>query len=257
MQLIDTHTHLFWEHFDDDFDEMIKRAIDKGITKMYNPNVDLKTIDKLSEICDKYPENLFPLMGLHPSSVTENFEKDLEVIENQFSKRKYYGVGEIGIDLYWDKNKIFKEQQIEAFIYQIRLAKKLKLPIIIHVRKSFNEVFNVLDKENDDNLFGIFHCFSGNITQAQKIIEYGGFKMGLGGVLTYKNTKLPKVVSKLDLSNFVLETDSPFLPPEPYRGQRNESSYVYEVAKKLAEIKEVDIQEVARVTTASANQIFE
>ena len=257
MQLIDTHAHLFWDKFDDDLDEVIQRAKDNRITKMYNPNVDSSTIDKMLQVCEKYPENVFPLMGLHPGSVREGFEKELEIIENHLRNGKFYGVGEIGIDLYWDENKKFLDQQIEAFTYQIRLAKELKLPIVIHVRKSFNEIFNVIDKENDDDLFGIFHCFSGNITQATKIIEYGGFKMGLGGVLTYKNSKLPKIVSKIDLEHFVLETDSPFLPPEPFRGKRNESSYVLNIAKKLAEVKNIDIEEVATITTRNALQIFE
>lgn len=256
MQFIDTHAHLFWNKFDDDLDQVIQRAKDNGINKIFNPNVDSSTIEKMMNICEKYPENVFPLMGLHPGSVRENFEKELEIIENHLRNGKFHGVGEIGVDLYWDENKKFKDQQIEAFTYQIKLAKELKLPIIIHTRKSFNEIFNVIDKENDDNLFGIFHCFSGNITQANKIIEYGGFKLGLGGVLTYKNAKLPKVISKIDLEHIVLETDSPFLPPVPKRGERNESSYLLYVAKKLSEIKNTDIETVAKITTENASKIY-
>ena len=257
MQFIDTHAHLFWDKFDNDLDQVTQRAKETGITKIYNPNVDSTTVKKMLEICDKYPETVFPLMGLHPGSVRENFEQELEIIEKYLRNGRYYGVGEIGIDLYWDENKKFKDQQIKAFTYQVRLAKELKLPIIIHTRKAFNEIFNVIDKENDDDLFGIFHCFSGNITQANKIIEYGGFKFGLGGVLTYKNAKLPKVISKIDLEHIVLETDSPFLPPVPKRGERNESSFLLYIAQKIAEIKNIDIETVAKVTTQNAIQVFE
>ncbi len=256
MEFIDTHAHLFWDKFDEDFNQMLNRAKEKGINKIVNPNVDSTTIDKLLEISNKYPEIIFPVMGLHPGSVKENFEKELEIVEKYLKSNKFYGVGEIGIDLYWEENKKFLAQQTEAFIHQIRLAKELKLPIVIHTRKSFNEVFNILDKENDDNLFGIFHCFSGNITQAKKIIEYGGFKLGLGGVFTYKNTKLPKVISKIDLEHIVLETDAPFLPPVPHRGERNESAFMFYVAEKLAEVKNITLEEVAQVTTNNAYKIF-
>ncbi|MBN2891056.1 MAG: TatD family hydrolase [Bacteroidales bacterium] len=256
MQLIDTHAHLFWDKFDDDFEQVIERAKEKGISKIFNPNVDSTTIDKLLEISKNYPENIFPLMGLHPGSVKEDFEKELEIIEKHLRNGKFYGVGEIGIDLYWEENKKFLPQQTEAFIYQIKLAKELKLPIVIHTRKSFNEIFNVIDKENDDNLFGIFHCFSGNINQAEKILEYGGFKLGLGGVLTYENTKLPKVISKIGIEHLVLETDAPFLPPVPKRGERNEISFMYYVAEKLAEIKNISVETVAEETTKNATEIF-
>lgn len=256
MKLIDTHAHLFWDKFDSDLDQVIQRAKKNGIYRIYNPNVDSSTVDKLLRITEKYPDIIFPTMGLHPSSVKEDFEKELELVENHLNNGKFYGVGEIGIDLYWDENKKFLNQQIEVFTYQIRLAKKLNLPIIIHARKSFNEIFNVIDKENDDQLFGIFHCFSGNITQAKKILEYGGFKLGIGGVATFKTSKLPKVLKKVDLSHLVLETDSPFLTPEPYRGQRNESAYIKDIAIKLAEIKEVTLSEVAEITTKNALSIF-
>lgn len=256
MEFIDTHAHLFWNHFDDDFDQVIERAKNNGINKMFNPNVDSKTINKLLQITEKYPENIFPTMGLHPSSVKEDFENELEIVEKHLQTGKFYGVGEIGIDLYWEENKKFINEQVEAFTFQIRLAKKMKLPIIIHARKSFNEIFNVVDKENDDDLFGIFHCFSGNITQARKIIDYGGFKLGIGGVVTYKTAKLPNVLKKVDLKHLVLETDSPFLTPEPYRGQRNESAYIKDIAIKLAEIKEVSLAEIAFQTTKNAQEVF-
>ncbi|MBN2662245.1 MAG: TatD family hydrolase [Bacteroidales bacterium] len=256
MQLIDTHAHLFWDKFDADLDQVIERAKKNGINRIYNPNVDSSTIDKLLQITEKYPDIIFPTMGLHPSSVKEDFEKELELVENQLNNGKFYGVGEIGIDLYWDENKKFINQQIEAFTFQIRLAKKLKLPIIIHARKSFNEIFNVIDKENDDQLFGIFHCFSGNIGQAEKILEYGGFKLGIGGVVTYKTSKLPKVLKKIDLNHLVLETDSPFLTPEPFRGHRNESAYIKDIAIKIAEIKDISLYDVAEITTKNALEIF-
>jgi len=256
MELIDTHAHLYWNKFDNDLNEVIERAKNNGISKIYNPNVDSKSAEKMLEICEKYPNIIFPLMGLHPGSVKDDFEKELEIVEKYLLTEKFHGVGEIGIDLYWDENKRFIDQQTEAFIYQIRLAKKMKLPVIIHTRKSFNEVFNVIEKENDENLFGIFHCFSGNITQANKITEYGGFKLGIGGVLTYKNSKLSKVLTKIDLKYLVLETDSPFLPPVPYRGQRNESAYIKDIAMKLAEIKGVTLDDIAQETTKNAKEIF-
>ncbi len=256
MYFIDTHTHLFLEHFDNDRDKVVERAVENGIKKMYNPNVDISTIEKLLKISKKYPKNVFPLIGLHPGSVKKDFEKKLEKIQNYLTKEKFYGIGEVGIDLYWENNIKYKNEQIEAFRLQVKLAKKNKLPIVIHTRKAFKEVFEVIDKENDENLFGIFHCFTGNINQAKKIIEYGGFKLGIGGFLTYKNSRLQKVIPKIDNNYIVLETDSPFLTPEPHRGKRNESSYLIHIAKKLAQLKCVSIENVADFTTKNAMKIF-
>lgn len=254
MQFIDTHTHLYLDNFDNDIDQIIQRAIDVNITKMVCPNIDIQTIERLDNLSSKFPKNCFPLMGLHPETIKENFEKDLIHIENLLSNKKYYGVGEVGIDLYWDKT--YKEQQIEAFRFQVQLAKKMKLPVIIHSREAFDEIFSVIDKENDENLFGIFHCFTGNYEQAQKIVEYSGFKLGIGGVLTYKTSTLPEILKKIDLKHIVLETDSPFLSPVPKRGKRNESSFLIFVAEFLANIMKTDLSAIAKQTSKNAEEIF-
>lgn len=257
MEITDTHAHLFWENFDTDLQEVINRAKKNKITKIYCPNIDSTTKNKLLEISEKYPTTIFPLIGLHPGSIAnKNIKNELELVENELKTGKYYGVGEIGIDLYWEENKKFKEQQIKAFKYQVKLAKKHQLPIIIHTRKAFNEIFNVIDTENDNSLRGIFHCFTGNITQAKKIINYGGFKLGIGGVVTYKTTKLHKTLPKIGLEHLVLETDAPFLPPEPHRGQRNEPAFIINSANKIAEIFNTNIETIAKITTKNAEEIF-
>ncbi len=254
MQLIDTHTHLFLEQFDNDIDKVIDRAVKNGVEKLILPNIDSSSIDDMLNLTDKYPNNCYPLMGLHPTSVNENFEEELKIVEKYLKKQKFYGIGEIGIDLYWDKT--FLPQQEQAFIHQIKLAKQYSLPIVIHVRDSFEETLNIVDKYNDDKLTGIFHCFTGSYEQAQHIIQYGGFKLGIGGVLTFKNSKLDQVIQKIPLEHIVLETDSPYLAPSPYRGKRNESSYVVKVAEKLADIYGLSLQEVAKITSDNAKQIF-
>lgn len=252
--MIDTHAHLFLHNFDDDIEQVIQRAKDNGVEKIFNPNVDVSTIDNLKKICSNYSDICFPLMGLHPESVKENFEKDLEIIEHELNTNKYYGVGEIGIDLYWDKT--FLDFQIEAFTQQIRWAKKLNLPIVIHTRDAYKEVFEVIDKEIDNNLKGIFHCFSGTFNDAQHILEYKNFKFGIGGVVTYKKSDLPLIIEKIDLQNIVLETDAPFLTPMPFRGKRNESSYLTYINEKISDIKHVTLQTVIQQTTHAANSIF-
>ncbi len=254
MQLIDTHTHLFLEQFDSDIDEVIDRAVKNGVEKLILPNIDSSSIDDMLNLSDKYPNNCYPLMGLHPTSVNENFEEELRIVEEYLKKQKFYGIGEIGIDLYWDKT--FLSQQEQAFIHQIKLAKQYSLPIVIHVRDSFEETLSIVDKYNDDKLRGIFHCFTGSYEQAQHIIQYRGFKLGIGGVLTFKNSKLDQVIQKIPLEHIVLETDSPYLAPSPYRGKRNESSYVVKVAEKLADIYGLSLQEVAKITSDNAKQIF-
>ena len=206
MNFIDTHTHLFLEHFNNDLDDVINSAKEKGVNKFFLPNIDSTSIDDVIALSKKYPENCFPLVGLHPTSVKKGFEDELDLVVQLLEKEKFYGIGETGIDLYWDKT--FIKEQEEAFGFQIELAKKNKLPIIIHVRDSFEEVFKVVDKHNTDDLTGIFHCFSGDYNQAQKIIEYGGFKLGIGGVITFKNSKLGETVSQISLEHLVLETDS-------------------------------------------------
>ena len=254
MKFVDTHTHLFLEHFSDDIDTVIKTAIEKGVDKFFLPNIDSNSINDVLELTNKFPDNCFPLSGLHPTSVDKNFKEELEMVEQLLNKRKFYGIGETGIDLYWDKT--FIREQEEAFAFQLELAKEHQLPIIIHVRDSFDEVFKVVDAHNDKTLTGIFHCFSGDYNQAQKIIEYGGFKMGIGGVLTFKNSKLGEIIKKISLEHIVLETDSPYLAPTPYRGKRNESSYIPLIAEKIAELHKIPIKEVAEITTQNAHEVF-
>lgn len=255
MEFIDTHTHLFVEQFDEDRDEVIEKALSDGISKMLLPNIDLESIDALHKLAKKYSENCIPMMGLHPCSVKENWENDLKIIKHNLFKERYCAVGEIGMDLYWDKST--KDIQAQAFSMQIEWAKELGLPIVIHVRDAFDEAFEVVDALNDDALIGVFHCFTGNIDQANHIINYGGFKLGLGGVLTFKNSGVDKTVSQIDMQHFVLETDSPYLAPTPFRGKRNESSYLTYVASKLAEVKGISIEEVAEITTQNAKELFQ
>ena len=254
MTLIDTHTHLYSKEFDEDRDAVIEKAISTGIDKFFLPNIDLDSVEGMHDLVLKYPKHCFPMMGLHPCSVDGDFEKTLATLNQYFSTQKYYAVGEIGIDLYWDKT--FINQQIEAFKIQIAWAKEHKLPIVIHVRDAFNEVFDVIDELNDDRLFGIFHCFTGDENQAKKILNYGGFKLGLGGVLTFKNSGLDKTVENIALNDLVLETDSPYLAPTPKRGKRNESGYLINIAEKLADIHQISLDEVAQVTSKNAKSIF-
>ena len=254
MNFTDTHTHLFLEQFADDIDDVIVRAQQAGAQQFFLPNIDKSTTEAMLKLVNKYPNCCFPMMGLHPSSVSGTFESELEEVERWHTKEKFYAVGETGIDLHWDDTYI--NQQKEAFRIQIELAKKLTLPIVIHVRESFQEVFEIIDELNDDHLTGIFHCFSGSAEQAQKIIDYTGFKLGIGGVLTYKNSGLDEVLKQIDLQHMVLETDSPYLTPVPHRGERNESAYVVQVAEKLAEVKGLALEDVAELTTANAQEVF-
>lgn len=251
---IDTHTHLFSEKFEGEYDEVIQRALDAGVNKLLLPNIDLTTVEKMNTLEKKYPQNCFSMMGLHPSSVEADVSTQLTAVKSELFSRDYVAVGEIGIDLYWDKS-LLKEQQ-HAFEQQVLWAKELGLPIVIHARESFDEIFEIVDKHNDDNLTGVFHCFTGTVEQAQKIIDYGGFKMGLGGVLTFKKAGLDKVVKEIDLQHFVLETDSPYLAPTPNRGKRNESSFIPYIADKLSDIHEISIEEIGKITSKNAEEIF-
>jgi len=251
---VDTHTHLFLEQFTEDIDAVMSRAVSSDIQRFYLPNIDRSTFGQMMALVKKYPDHCLPLIGLHPCSVGEEFESELDFVEEKARAGGFYGIGEVGIDLYWDKT-FLKEQQ-QALARQIELAKELALPIIIHCRDSFDEIFEVVDSLNNETLSGIFHCFTGNLEQANRIIEYEGFKMGMGGVLTFKNSGLDKTIAGVALEHLVLETDSPYLAPVPNRGKRNESSYLVEVAKKLAEIKGVSIEEVAEITTKNANEVF-
>lgn len=252
MNLIDTHTHIFLEQFDEDFDEVVARAKEKGVSKMLLPNIDSASLERLLMISNS--DDLLPMMGLHPCSVKENYLEELELVENEISSGNYIAVGEIGIDLYWDK--AFKSQQMDAFARQIEIAKKYDLPIAIHTRDAFDEVFEVMDSNHEGILRGVFHCFTGDEKQAEKALSYDGFYLGLGGVLTFKKSGLDTVVKEIPLDRLMLETDAPYLAPTPYRGKRNEPSYVYHVAQKLADIKEMSIEGIAEATTKNANDLF-
>lgn len=254
MNLIDTHTHLYSEQFDEDREEMIKRAMSNGIDGFFLPNIDSKSIVGMKDIVTKYPRNCFAMMGLHPCSVNGDYKKELGLMEKELDENKFIAIGEIGMDLFWDKT--FIKEQETAFRTQIQWAKKKNLPIVIHCREAFKEILAILDELNDENLKGIFHCFTGNLEQAKQILGYGNFKLGIGGVVTFKNSGLDKVVKKLNLSDLVLETDSPYLAPAPYRGKRNESSYLKQVADKVSEIFEIPVNEVAKQTTKNALDIF-
>lgn len=253
MEYFDTHAHLYLKEFNDDLDNTIDRALKIGINNIVLPNVDLSTINEMNKVSEAYPNLCHPTIGIHPSSIKEKYIDDLKKIEEIFKLGKYIAIGEIGIDLYWDKT--YNKEQIEAFDYQINLALKNNLPIIIHNRKAFNEIIEVLNNYPNSNLKGIFHCFSGSIQQAEKIIEKG-FLMGIGGVVTFKNSKLGETLKNIGLEYIVLETDAPYLAPDPKRGKRNESSYLFYIAKKIAEIKTINIEEVARITTSNARQLF-
>lgn len=253
MLLVDTHTHLYSSEFDSDRDEMIQNAISKGVSKLFIPSIDSSYTHKMYDLEAQYPENIFLMMGLHPCYVKENYLEELKHVETELAKRKFAAIGEIGIDLYWDKTTL--DIQKKAFQFQIQLAKKHKLPINIHGRDAFDEIFEVLELEKSDDLFGIFHCFSGNHKQALQAISYN-MKLGIGGVVTFKNGKIDQFLNQIDIENIVLETDSPYLAPAPFRGKRNESAYVTLVAKKLSEIYNIPIEEVARITTKNALSIF-
>lgn len=253
MELIDTHTHLYLEQFDEDRDATIQRAKDEGVSQFLLPNIDSSTLPAMWELCNREPA-CKPMMGLHPCSVKENFAEELLVVEKELRTGKYVAVGEIGVDLYWDKT-FLKEQQ-DALAQQVEWAKELDLPIVIHARESFEEIFQVLDTVNSDKLRGVFHCFTGTREQAAHILNYGEFYLGIGGVLTFKKGGLDKIIDALPLESLVLETDSPYLAPTPHRGKRNESAYIRIVAQKLADLLEIDLEQVADRTTHNARSLF-
>ncbi len=253
MKLIDTHTHLYLEQFDEDRDEVVQRAFDEGVEALYLPNVDSRTIDGMLEMEKQWPGRCFPMMGVHPCSIGENYEEELRIAREWLDKRSFVAIGEIGIDLYWDKT--FFEQQKIAFSTQMDWALEFDIPIVIHSRDSTDEIIELMRSRADRLPRGIFHCFTGNQDQANAIIELG-FLLGIGGVVTFKNGGLDKTIVDVDLENLVLETDSPYLTPTPFRGKRNESSYVKLVAEKLAVVKGITVEEVAKVTTYNAEKLF-
>lgn len=253
MQWIDTHTHLYLDHFDDDRDAMLQRAFSAGVTKLLLPNIDVDTVAPMMQLCEQYPENCFPMIGLHPTSVNEGMLLQLERLYQELLSGNYIGIGEIGIDLYWDKS--FMEEQIHAFRTQLSWAKEHALPVAIHTREAFPLILDLVEEAQDGRLKGVFHCFTGNKTDAERIMKLG-FYMGIGGVLTYKKSLLPEVIQQIPLEFLLLETDSPYLPPVPYRGKRNESSFLPETALKLAAVKQVSLSEIAEVTTYNAYKLF-
>lgn len=253
MIITDTHTHLYSEAFNEDRTEVIQRAIDNNVKRFFIPAIDSETTQAMYDLEKQFPEHVFSMMGLHPTSVSETVEEELRHVEEELAKRKFYAVGEIGIDLYWDKS--FFEAQRKAFKHQIKLAKKYKLPIVIHCREAFDEVFEVLEEEKSEDLYGIFHCFTGTKTQAEQAISYN-MKLGIGGVVTFKNGKIDQFLAEIELKHIVLETDSPYLAPKPYRGKRNESSYILKIAEKLSEIYGVSLEEVAAQTTQNSLEVF-
>ena len=258
MRLIDTHTHQYMSKFDSDRPESIERCLEAGVDTLLLPNIDVESIPRVLSMMEKWPGVCHGMMGLHPCHVDGDFENALSVIKNQLDNppegKSFIAVGEIGMDLYWDKTYI--EQQKLAFIEQCTWAKERNLPVVIHVRDSWEELFETMDKVNDDELKGVFHCFTGSQKEAERALEYGGFLLGIGGVSTYKNGGLDKVLPGVGLENLVLETDSPYLSPEPFRGKRNESSYVRHVADRVAEILNLTTEEVAQVTTENSVNLF-
>ena len=253
MNIIDTHTHLYLNQFKEDIDDVIARAKEIGIKKFIFPAIDSSHFDSMHNLKNKYPEEIYLMSGLHPTDVKENFKDELNFVENTLKTYNYVAIGEIGIDLYWDIN--YLTQQQEAFKFQIRLAIKHDLPIVIHCREAFSEIFEILDKENCDKLRGVFHCFTGTLEEAQRAIDLG-FVLGIGGVVTFKNGGIDKFLHKIELKNIVLETDSPYLAPAPFRGKRNESSYIIHVLEKLSEIYGISKEKIAEITSKNAEKVF-
>ncbi|WP_439882254.1 TatD family hydrolase [Pontibacter sp. MBLB2868] len=253
MNLIDSHAHIYSEDFQEDRAAVVARAVADGVSKIYMPNIDHTSIDAMLEAEEKYPETCIPMMGLHPTSVGKDFERELYLVEEWLEKRAFAAVGECGIDLYWDKT--FLPQQQEALKVQVALARKHNLPIILHTRDSFDETYEIISAAQDGSLKGIFHCFSGTLEQAEKVKELG-FLMGIGGVSTFKNGGMDKVLPHLHLDDLTLETDCPYLAPVPYRGKRNEPLYLSLIANRVAELMQKPVAEVAEKTTANALNIF-
>lgn len=251
--IVDTHCHLYLDEFKNDIAEVIKRAEVEGVHKFYLPGIDSAEIENMLLLETMFPGKCMAMMGLHPCYVKENYLEEIELVKTWLEKRKFAAVGEIGLDFYWDKT--FVAQQYEAFRLQIELSLQYNLPIVIHTREAMQECIDVVKEYRSSGIKGIFHCFGGTVDNANEIID-AGFYLGIGGVLTYKKSGLAEVLDKIDLKHIVLETDSPYLTPVPFRGKRNESSYLKFVIEKLAEIKKVSIEEVAAVTTANAEKIF-
>ncbi len=253
MYLIDTHCHLYLPEFKDDISQVMQRAESIGVQRFYLPAIDSEVIEDILAFEEKYKGKCFAMMGLHPCSVKATYKDELTIVEGWLNKRRFAAIGEIGLDFYWDKT--FTSQQYEAFETQMQWALQRNMPIVIHCRNAMQETINTVKPFADKGLQGIFHCFSGNYEQAKEVIDMG-FYLGIGGVITYKNSGVAEAIEKISLDNIVLETDAPYLTPVPFRGKRNESSYLQYIAAKLAEVKKVSVEEVARITTANAEKIF-
>lgn len=253
--MIDTHSHIYLSEFDDDLDSVIDNARSVGVEKILLPNVDGETIERMLKVEQQYPDLCHAMMGLHPTSVKADYQEQMSRVEKQLGLRKYIGIGEVGIDLYWDKT--FRTQQMEVFSQQLQWAKEMNLPVVIHCREAFPEVFEVVESQLDGNLRGIFHSFTGGVNEVEKIMEYGSFLMGINGVVTFKNTTLREVLTNTTLDYVVLETDAPYLAPVPYRGKRNEPAYLAKMATQLAEVFKVSEEEVCKRTSANAKKMFD
>lgn len=251
---VDTHAHLYHKQFDTDRAAMVQRALDAGVGKLFLPNIDLDSVAAMHELVKDFPELCYPMMGLHPSHVGDDPSKDLQQVEGYLRNGGYVAVGEIGIDLYWDKSRLAQQQ--EAFRTQVRWAKELELPIVIHCRESFQEVIRIVEYENDARLRGVFHCFTGSVEEGRRVIALGGFHLGMGGVITYPKSGLAATLTELGPAHCVLETDAPFLAPVPHRGKRNESSYIPHIASALAAATGHSVEEIARITTTNAEALF-
>lgn len=255
IEFVDTHTHLFVQEFDEDRNNVVQRAIAAGVTKLCLPSITEESVPAIMKMCEEYPGVCFPMIGLHPTELGEDYKGVLErlydILKND---NRYIAVGEVGLDFYWDDTR--KKEQLEAFDAQIAWAAEMGLPLAIHSRSAFNELYDVMESHRGKGLTGVFHCFSGNEDEARKLLSFDGFCLGIGGVVTYKKSILPEVLKSVPLERVLLETDSPYLPPVPFRGKRNESAYVPYIAEFLADVYDCTIDEVARVTTINACRIF-
>jgi len=256
MQLIDSHCHIFLQEFDADRNIVVKRAQETGVETLILPNIDSTTISLLKDSCDAFPDACKALLGIHPTSVNDDYKKELKIVEKELERNpnKYIGIGEIGLDLYWDKT--YYKEQIDAFLYQLQLAKSMNVPVAIHIRNAFDETFEVLRQSGISSFKGVIHCFSGNSDQAKQAIDFG-FTLGIGGIVTFKKSGIDGILSNIDLQHIILETDSPYLAPTPFRGKRNEPSYLKNIAQKVADIKNVSIDDVAKITTNNCKTLFQ
>ncbi len=254
--MIDTHSHIYGSEFDEDIDHVVSRAYLAGVERILLPNINLRSVKRMLSLCERYPGYIYPMLGLHPTDVGEDFRQELEEMERRLTAEShpYIAVGEVGLDFYWDET--YREQQMEAFLFQIELAIRTCLPLVIHTRSAHQEMLQVMRQYAHRGLAGVFHCFSGTAEEAHDLLAFDGFMLGVGGVLTYKKSTLPQALLEVPLERVVLETDAPYLAPVPYRGKRNESSYIVETMRKFADIYNVSIAEVEKQTNANAKSIF-